>query len=105
MKTHPTKHHAPATHARPGKLSTGTKAKKPQFTVLSPDGLPIWPEPFDSYKAAKKFIPFWIDTYCRPQGFYASLHYGHIPLDVLPKCFDIEVLPADDEGEWPAEPF
>lgn len=93
MKTNPTNHHAPATNARPGQLSTGTNPGKVQFTVLSPDGLPLWPEPFDSYQAAEKFIPVWIEEYCRPQGYYASTNYGRIPLGILPNYFDIVPLP------------
>jgi hypothetical protein len=90
MKTHPKKqHHASAKHA-------DNTADTVRYNVVSPDGFPITPEPFASVKAAKKFIPIWVEGY-RQQGYYKYKDF-HIPFKILHKCVEIEaVLPNDDD--------
>jgi hypothetical protein len=81
MKTHPKKqHHAAA------------PADTVLYTVLSPDGLPLTPDPFTSPAQARAFIRRWCRSY-RQQGYYSSVDTGRIPLDILPRCLEIVALP------------
>jgi len=80
MKTHPQKqHHASKLPAPAGQPSQDTNLKAIKFNVLSPDGFPISPEPFDSLKAARKYVRQWVEGY-RQQGYYShkDLHIEHI---------------------------
>jgi hypothetical protein len=90
MKTHPKKqHHASAQHA-------DNAADTVRYNVLSPDGFPISPEPFNSLKAAKKYVREWVEGY-RQQGYYSHKDF-FIPLAILHKCVDFKaVLPDDDD--------
>jgi hypothetical protein len=49
------------------------------FNVISPDGIPITPQPFSSFKAAEKYIPRWVRRY-ECQGYYATAGGERIPL-------------------------
>ena len=55
---------------------------KTPYHIISPDGLPLTPEPFGSKQLAEEFVP----KYCvrmREQGYYAAVG-ERIPLDELP---------------------
>ena len=61
-----------------------------EWEVLSPDGLPIQPNPFANEKEANDGLNTFIERY-RGQGFYSAA-YGRIPIaDLADQC---EVRPV-----------
>ena len=60
---------------------------KTTFSVISPDGVPIAPEPFASREEAEQFVSRWCERYVR-QGYYAAVD-GRIPLEELPNYLSI----------------
>ena len=93
MKTHSkSKSNASGLNSRCGKSSADINQAATQFQVLSPDGFPITLEPFASLEQAKRYIPRWCKRF-KPQGYYSSVDYGRIPLNILARCVQIEALP------------
>lgn len=60
--------------------TTGTREKS-KYHVISPDGIPLTPEPFGSRKEAQEFIPKWCERF-KAQGYYAAVR-ERIHLDDL----------------------
>jgi len=93
MKTHPKKqNHAPSITAPAGSLMQDTNNRPVRYHVMSPDGLPITPESFDSLEAAARYIPKWFEMF-RHQGFYAAVG-RRIPLDEV--IYHLSFVPV-----WP----
>jgi hypothetical protein len=53
-----------------------------KFTVLSPDGIPIWPDLYNTQAEAQAALAKWCKRFER-QGYYAAVD-GRIALDELP---------------------
>ena len=58
-----------------------------KYQILSPDGLPITDEPFESRQAALNYIPQWRERFDH-QGYYRAIG-GRIPLDELTGRFAV----------------
>jgi hypothetical protein len=67
-----------------------------RYDVVSPDGLPISPEPFDSFAEAEQALGLWCLRFAG-QGFYSSVD-GRIPLGQLSACCRIEAVADTSEA-------
>ena len=73
-------------------------ARKQQYDVISPDGIPIHhSDRYPTKKAAKAAIKEWVKRY-EQQGYYSSKD-GRIPLRGLPKCCTIVTVSVPDPLE------
>ena len=60
-----------------------------KYDVISPDGFSIhFSDTYSSIKKAKEALRKWTEGYER-QGYYSSMKYGRIPLNILGKCCEI----------------
>jgi hypothetical protein len=66
-----------------------------KYHIISPDGLPLTPEPFASKQAALDYIPGWRD-HLRHQGYYAGVE-RRIPLTELAGYLTIVTEPEANE--------
>jgi hypothetical protein len=65
-----------------------------KFAVLSPDGIPIWPDLYNTQAEAQAALAKWCKRFER-QGYYAAVD-RRIPLAELPaRCEIVE----DDDSE------
>lgn len=65
------------------------RMRKSKFNVISPDGIPIQPNPFPSKEAAEAGAKAWAEHF-KEQGFYSSASFGRISLEDIPKLLIIE---------------
>ena len=65
------------------------RMRKSKFNVISPDGIPIQPNPFHSKVAAEAGAKAWAERF-NAQGFYSSASLGRIPIEDLAKLLVIE---------------
>jgi len=106
MSTPPTNPNAVPTNAATGSLMQDFNHEPVQYHVLSPDGLPITPEPFGSLEEAARYIPTWFEMF-QHQGFYAAVG-NRIPLDEV--TYHLSFVPVwpdryTDGISWPPKPF
>ena len=93
-----------ATHAATRSLMQDAQQKPIEYFVMSPDGISITPEPFNSLEDAARYIPKWFEMF-QHQGYYAAVG-RRIPLDeVVYHLTFVPVFPDDDSVSWPSEPF
>lgn len=70
------------------------------YNLISPDGLPSWPEPFTSLIELAKGAAAFVERY-RHQGYYKTMRMEQIPLDKLLDYCEVEkIVVHDPEGEW-----
>jgi hypothetical protein len=62
-----------------------------KYVILSPDEIPISPEPFKSKTEAETYLKEWIKRFSR-QGYYSTPN-GHIPIDVLYAYCPVYLVP------------
>lgn len=61
------------------------------YHILSPDGFPISPDPFDTVDEANEAIAQWVKRY-ESQGYYSLSNRDRLPLDEIAQhCTLIEL--------------
>lgn len=68
-----------------------------RYQVISPDGLPIAPDSFDTHEEAEQALALWCLRFAG-QGFYAAVA-GRIPVDQLAGACQIEAVDEDEDEE------
>jgi hypothetical protein len=75
-----------------------------RFNYLSPDGITIYPDDFESEEIAKAALDVWVERFAK-QGYYSS-NAGRIPLADLPDLCTLTTYEADEPGDtFSPEPF
>jgi hypothetical protein len=70
---------------------------KGKWNVLSPDGIPIHPEGWDTKAEALNALDNYPKRF-QQQGYYNSPQYGRLSLDILKACLELEFYPDDESS-------